>query len=225
MEIRVNQLLLWLAAALASMPVLAAGDIERGARAFGACAACHSLEPGRHLTGPSLAGVWGRKAGSVQGFSRFSAALRSSGVVWGESSLDAWLANPEKAVPENYMLFRGIADAKTRGDLVAYLRAVSEGKAPAARQASALPELKNVPPNAVVRALRHCGDTYFVTNGEGATLPFWEFNLRFKTDSSPGGPAAGRPVVVGQGMQGDRAQIVFARPGEISAFIREDCPK
>lgn len=215
----------WLAALLASAPVLAAGDIERGAKAFGACAACHTAEPGRHLTGPSLAGVWGRKAGAVEGFPRSSAALRSSGIVWDERSLDAWLANPEKTVPGNFMQFGGIADAKVRADLVAYLRASTEGKAPPARRAAALPDLKKAPPHAVVSAMRHCGDTYFVTNGAGATLPFWDFNLRFKTDSSASGPAPGRPVLVGQGMQGDRAQVVFARFEEISAFIREDCSK
>jgi cytochrome c len=225
MGIRAKQVTAWLIAIVASAPVLAAGDLERGARAFGACAACHTLDPGRHLTGPSLAGVWGRKAGTAEGFARFSAALRKSGIVWNESALDSWLASPEKAVPGNYMLFGGIADAKVRADLAAYLRAASEGKAPRGRQSAALPELKQAPPNAVVRALRHCGDTYFVTNNEGATLPFWEFNLRFKTDSRASGPAPGRPVLVGQGMQGDRAQIVFARFEEISAFVREDCSK
>lgn len=210
---------LWAAAALA----LGAGDSIRGARAFGACAACHALEPGRHLTGPSLAGVWGRKAGAAEGFPRFSAALKSAGIVWDERSLDTWLANPEKAVPGNYMLFGGIGDASARADLIAYLRAASEGKAPPARRVAALPDLKKAPPNAIVRALRHCGDTYFVTNGEGATLPYWEFNLRFKTDSSASGPAPGRPVLVSQGMQGDRAQVVFSRFEEISSFIVEDC--
>ena len=213
--------ILWVAAA----PALAEGDGVRGARAFGACAACHALEPGRHLTGPSLAGIWGRKAGSAPGFARFSPALRRSGIVWGESSLDAWLADPEKAVPGNYMQFRGIADGKVRADLVAYLRAVAEGKSLPARSAAVLPDLKGAPASAVVTALRHCGDTYFVTNADGETMPYWEFNLRFKTDSSPGGPAPRRPVMVGQGMQGDRAQIVFARPEEISAFIREECSK
>lgn len=212
---------LWAAAASA----LGEGDSSRGARAFGACAGCHALEPGRHLTGPSLAGVWGRKAGAAPGFARFSSALRSSGIVWNESSLDAWLANPEKAVPGNYMQFRGIADAKVRADLVAYLRAVAEGKSPPARGAPALPDLKAAPASAIVTALRHCGDSYFVTNADGETTPYWEFNLRFKTDSGPGGPAPGRPVMVGQGMQGDRAQIVFARPEEISAFIRKDCSR
>ena len=215
----------WIAIWLAAAPALGEGDSARGARAFGACAACHTLEPGRHLTGPSLAGLWGRNAGTAEGFPRFSAALRSSGIVWDERSLDTWLANPEKAVPGNFMLFGGIADAKVRTDLVAYLRAASEGKAPAARRVAALPDLKKAPPNAVVRELRHCGDTYFVTNSEGATLPFWEFNLRFKTDSSASGPAPGRPVLVGQGMQGDRAQIVFARSEEISTFVRKDCSR
>lgn len=217
--------LAWLSLWALAFPALGEGDSVRGARAFGACAACHSMEPGRHLTGPSLAGVWGRKAGAAPGFARFSPALKNSGIVWNESSLDAWLANPEKAVPGNYMQFRGIAEGKARTDLVAYLRAVAEGKSPPARSAAALPDLKGAPASAIVTALRHCGDTYFVTHGDGETLPYWEFNLRFKTDSSASGPAPGRPVMVGQGMQGDRAQIVFARPEEISAFIRKDCPK
>lgn len=220
-----RMVLAWLSLWALAFPALGEGDSVRGARAFGACAACHSMEPGRHLTGPSLAGVWGRKAGSAQGFARFSPALRRSSIVWGESSLDAWLADPEKAVPGNYMQFRGIGDAKARADLTAYLRAATMGEAPPVRGAAALPDLKGAPASAVVTALRHCGDTYFVTHGDGQTLPYWEFNLRFKTDSSAGGPAPGRPVVVGQGMQGDRAQVVFARPEEISTFIRKDCPK
>ena len=56
---------------------------------------------------------------------------------------------------------------------------------------------------------------------QGTELAFWEFNLRFKTDTSPSGPAPGKPVLVGQGMQGDRAEAVFASPREIAQFIRE----
>lgn len=52
----------------------------------------------------------------------------------------------------------------------------------------------------------------------------WEFDLRLKTDGSPDGPLAGKPVIVGTGMQGDRAAVVFARPDEIPAFIRTECP-
>jgi len=214
-------LLFWAAA----FPAAGEGDSIRGARAFRACAACHAMEPGRHLTGPSLAGVWGRKAATAPGYLRYSPALRDSGIVWDQASLNRWLEDPERAVPGNYMLFRGIGDAGARADLIAYLRAASAGDAPPVRGAPALPDLKHAPRAARVTALRHCGDTYFVTNGEGETAPFWEFNLRFKTDSSSSGPAPGRPVIVSQGMRGDRAQVVFARLEEITSFIREDCSK
>ncbi|HEX4928833.1 MAG TPA: cytochrome C [Burkholderiales bacterium] len=220
-RIVLGSILLWVLAA----PTLAEGDSVRGARAFGLCAACHALEPGRHMTGPSLGGLWGRKAGTAPGFARYSPALRGSGLVWNDATLDTWLANPAEAVPGNYMQFGGISDARVRSDLIAFLRVADQGEAPAARRAPSLPDLKAAPSSAVVSRLRHCGDTYFVTNAEGKTLPFWEFNLRFKTDSGASGPAPGRPVLVGQGMQGDRAQVVFARYDEISAFIREDCLK
>jgi len=51
----------------------------------------------------------------------------------------------------------------------------------------------------------------------------WEFNLRLKTDASALGPPPGKPVIVGAGMQGDRASIVFSSPDEISSFIKESC--
>jgi cytochrome c len=212
-------LFLWLAAA----PALGEGDSARGARAYRACAACHALDPGRHLTGPSLAGLWGRKAGALESFPRYSAALKRSGIVWDERTLDAWIANPEKSVPGNYMLFRGISDERTRADLAAFLRAAAEGGDSRTPRSLALPDLKQAPSSAVVTALRRCGDSYFVTNGDGETIPYWEFNLRFKTDSSSSGPAPRKPVLVGQGMQRDRAQVVFSKPEEISVFIREGC--
>ncbi|MGH6742258.1 MAG: c-type cytochrome, partial [Bradyrhizobium sp.] len=135
----------WIAAAAALVlagSALAAGDATRGARVFQACAACHSLEPGRHMTGPSLAGLWGRKAGTEPGFHRFSEPLKRSGLIWREDVLDKWLANPEATVPGNLMQFQGLKDRQARADLIAFLYAASEGKAPAARQAPALPKLK-----------------------------------------------------------------------------------
>lgn len=68
----------------------AAPDPERGAQIFGVCSACHSLRPNLNMTGPSLAGVWRRKAGGLDSFARYSPALKSSGVVWDAQSLDAW---------------------------------------------------------------------------------------------------------------------------------------
>ncbi len=210
-------------AALVAAAAHGAGDAERGARAFRACVACHSLEPGAQRTGPSLAGLWGRKAGSLEAFARYSEPLRRSGIVWDGKTLDAWLHDTQALVPGNYMLVQGIGDARARSDLVAFLRAASHGEPAARTPRSTLPGLKRAPQSARIKAIRHCRDTYFVTNGEDVTRPYWEFNLRFKTDSSPSGPEPEAPVLVGQGMQGDRAQAVFSRPGEISAFIREGC--
>ena len=75
-----------------------------------------------------------------------------------------------------------------------------------------------------MKAIRHCGDGYHVTTEDGQIVPFWEFNLRFKTDSSRLGPSKGRPVLLPAGMQGDRASIVFASPEEISRTIEAKCP-
>jgi cytochrome c len=200
-----------------------AADMERGARAFGACAACHSLEPGRNLTGPSLSGLWGRKAGSLEGFPRYSPALTESGVVWNEQTLDRWLLDPNALVKGSFMEFGGVKDDGVRTDLIAYLKTASEPGRPVAARARGLPDLKTAPPAARIVAIRHCKESFYVTNGAGATRPFWEFNLRFKIDTSASGPAPGVPVMVGQGMQGDRAQVVFSKAREISAFVRDEC--
>lgn len=200
------------------------GDARRGAEAFRACAACHSVEPGVHLTGPSLARIWGRPAGTVEGFGRYSEALRRSGVVWTAATLDRWLEDPAALVPGNTMIFPGVKDPRERADLVAYLQALGEGRAPAPGMA-ARPRMKLAALGREyrVRAIRYCGDAYRVTTEAGDTFTIWEFNLRFKTDSSPDGPARGQPVLLRAGMMGDRAFLVFAAPEEISAAVRRQC--
>jgi cytochrome c len=215
-----------LAAAAASGPE---GDPRRGAAAFQRCIACHSVQPGVHLSGPSLARIWGRRAGSVEGYTRYSEPLRKAPVVWDAPSLDRWLADPQTVVPGTVMTLPPIADPRERADLVAYLRALSAGQAPAppaGRPMRAGPirtDLRALGPEHHVRAIRRCGDGYHVSMGDGRTLPYWEYNLRFKTDGSPQGPPPGRPVLVPSGMQGDRAAIVFASPAEISRMIEERC--
>ena len=206
----------------------AAGDAARGALLFQNCAACHSASPDEHMTGPSLAGVWQRKAGSAASYARYSDALKRSGAVWNEATLDAWLRNPAAFAPGNFMNVPGIADAGARSDLIAYLKAVSEDNggspkpgAPSGR--AAFPDLRKPSPDVSVTAIRHCGDSYWVSTASGRVIPYWEFNLRFKTDSSGRGPARGKPVMVGAASMGDRAQVVFAEPGEISKFIRIRC--
>ena len=63
-----------------------AGDAGRGAQLFRQCAACHSTQPGEHMTGPSLARLLGHKAGTNDGFARYSEALKRSGVTWSEET-------------------------------------------------------------------------------------------------------------------------------------------
>ena len=79
---------------------LGAGDPKRGAQLFGQCMACHSVQPGEHQTGPSLARVWNRKAGTAEGFMRYSDPVKQSSVTWNEVALDKWLANPSQRSPK-----------------------------------------------------------------------------------------------------------------------------
>lgn len=200
----------------------AQGDAQRGVKFFAQCAACHTLEPGRNLTGPSLANLFGRKAGTVSNFLRYSEALRRSGVVWDEKTLDAWLKSPEKFIPGNDMTFPGIADDRARRELIAFLKA-AETTPGVQRTGPRMPNLKKATPETIVKSIRHCGDTYFVTTGDGKTEKLWEFNLRFKSDTSDSGPDPGKPVLLGVGMRGDRAAVVFSSPSEFGAFIQQRC--
>jgi cytochrome c len=208
-----------------------AADVQEGAKVYRTCAACHSLQPGRHMTGPSLAGLWERKAGTAAGFPRYSGALKSSGVSWNAETLDAWLADPRAFIPNNRMTFPGIRDAKARADLIAYLQAASGDQAETGggdgmmggMMSGEVPSLKQMTPDQQVSSISYCGDTYSVTMASGATEQFWERNLRFKTDSSADGPPKGTPALLGAGMMGDRASVIFADPAEISAFIQSRC--
>lgn len=88
--------------------------------AFTICTACHSTERGKTISGPSLASVAGRKAGSLPGYT-YSEALKASGLTWDEAALDRWLASPQKTVPGTKMPFAGIPDPAVRKDVVRYM--------------------------------------------------------------------------------------------------------
>ena len=98
-----------------------AGDPVKGKTVFARCAACHDLNTGAVRMGPSLKGIIGRKAGSVANFG-YSAGMKSKAVVWKEDTLDAFLTGPMKYVPGTRMAFPGIANAKDRADVIAYLK-------------------------------------------------------------------------------------------------------
>src|SRR5436309_507059 len=102
------------------------GNAKRGQNLFQNCMAWHSLSADKNMTGPSLSGLWGRKAGTVPSFTRYSDALKSSGMVWNDQTLDKWLTDPEHTIPGNTMTFRGIADAQQRADVLAYLKQATQ---------------------------------------------------------------------------------------------------
>ena len=97
-----------------------AQDATAGGLAFQQCSDCHS--PGASDgVGPGLKGVFGRRAGSKEGFV-YSPALKNSTLVWDAATLDAFLADPRTALPGTTMAWPGDSDAKDRADLIAYLR-------------------------------------------------------------------------------------------------------
>jgi cytochrome c len=103
----------------------AAGDAVNGEKLYQTrCMACHSLD--ENEMGPRHHGVFGRKAGSVPDYT-YSKAVKSSGVVWNEESLNRWLAGPERFIPGQQMNF-AVPNEKDRLDLIAYLKKESSAK-------------------------------------------------------------------------------------------------
>jgi cytochrome c len=238
MNRRAALMLVALGVPTAVSPTLAAeGNSARGQRVFNACAACHSLQADQNMTGPSLAGLWDRKAGSVASFSRYSPALKSANIVWNDKTLDDWITDPQRLVPGNQMTFPGVKDARQRADLLAFLKEATQPRASAAQQGGPMggggmggmmgggqvPNLKKLDPAARVQEITYCKDTYTITTANGQTRKFWERNLRLKTDASGDGPEKNAPALIGAGMVGDRADVIFAAPGEISGFIKPGC--
>ena len=114
------------AAVCGLMSSSARADMEIGQGIFKRyCSVCHSLEPGRNKFGPSLSGVVGRKAASIEGFD-YSDAFRKLSVVWSADTLDVYLSGPQKFAPGTRMMFPGIANADDRRSVVEYLASVHE---------------------------------------------------------------------------------------------------
>jgi cytochrome c len=101
------------------------GDAARGEARFQDCAACHKLEAGANNVGPSLHGIFTRKAGEIADF-RYSPAIKRSGIVWTPETLDKFITDPQALVPGNRMPYAGMANAGDRADLIAYLVKASQ---------------------------------------------------------------------------------------------------
>ena len=137
------------------------------------------------------------------------------------------------------MTFAGIKDAQQRADLLAFLKeATKKGGSQTAQQSGQrgmggmmggmmgggqVPNLKKLYSAQRVQAITYCKDTYIVTTANGMSRKFWERNLRLKTDASGEGPEKNAPALVDAGMMGDRADVIFADPSEISPFIAQKC--
>jgi cytochrome c len=116
------------ALALSGMPALAeteAPDLERGEKLWGKCKACHTYEKGgRHIVGPNLWNIFGKQAGTAEGYT-YSEAMVNSDVVWTEETLDAYLAATQDFMPGSKM-YGGLAIEQNRIDLLAWLKTVTE---------------------------------------------------------------------------------------------------
>jgi cytochrome c2 len=101
-----------------------AGDAAAGERKFALCKACHEISTPKNRLGPSLQGVMGRKAGTLEGF-KFSDAMKNSGVTWDAATLAAYLANPKTFMPGNKMAFAGFKKPEDIENMVEYLAKAS----------------------------------------------------------------------------------------------------
>jgi cytochrome c2 len=100
----------------------ATGNPQNGEQIFKRrCQACHALEPSKNGVGPTLYGIFGRKAGTVPGYA-YSPAVTNSRVVWNEDTLKRYLGDPHKLIPGDKMIFAGIKSDSELDDLTAYLK-------------------------------------------------------------------------------------------------------
>ena len=101
----------------------AAGDAAKGKKVYKKCAICHSTKAGKNKIGPSLHGIFGRKAAKGKGF-RYSKPMKKSGLTWDAATLDKFLKKPRKVVKKTRMTFPGLRSASQRADVIAYIKSL-----------------------------------------------------------------------------------------------------
>jgi cytochrome c len=101
-----------------------ASDIEAGQKVFKKCKACHVVDQEKNKTGPHLVKIIGRPAAVVESYKKYSDALKDSGIVWDEKTLDGYLKNPREYLKGTNMVFAGLKREDDRSNLIAYLKSL-----------------------------------------------------------------------------------------------------
>jgi cytochrome c len=110
-------------------PAYAKADLANGQVHFALCRSCHTIaNGGPNMTGPNLYGLFGRKSGSLPGYS-YSEGMKAANIVWNAETLNSWIKEPKAVVAGTKMSYPGMPDDKDRADLIAYLKVASSGGA------------------------------------------------------------------------------------------------
>lgn len=103
------------------------GDAVAGKKVFNKCMACHDATTGKNKVGPSLVGVVGRTAGTLESYlSKYSDNMKEAGaggLIWDDANLTAYLRNPKEVIPKGTMAFPGLKKDQEIEDVIAYLKA------------------------------------------------------------------------------------------------------
>ena len=117
-----RMILMALAALLAVVPRAQAQSAEAGEKVFAQCRACHQVgEAARNLVGPQLNGLFGRKSGTVEGYS-YSAANKNANITWDEATFREYIADPRGKIPGTKMVYAGLKKPEQIDDIIAYLK-------------------------------------------------------------------------------------------------------
>ena len=100
------------------VPAATAADAEAGKKVFRKCKACHVVDAAKNKVGPNLVGIFGRTAGAVEGF-KYSDAMKSSGIVWDDETIAAYMKDPKGYIPKNRMAFAGLKKEADIANLLA----------------------------------------------------------------------------------------------------------
>lgn len=99
-----------------------AADVKKGKKVFNKCKACHYVNKDKHKLGPSLKGVFGRKAGTAEGFKKYSKAMKGADIVWDDKTMAEFLKKPKKYIKGTKMSFAGLKKQKQIDDVIAYMK-------------------------------------------------------------------------------------------------------